>query len=143
METLEGAALRLKFPAGTMVSEICVWLDKLPDAPVMVTENVPTAALAAAVNATELDAGSDGGLNAALTPLGKPDAEKLTAPLNPFCGVTVMTLPPPAPCVTDKLPGEAASVKPGDGADAGQLLMRFVAFRVPMPVAKSQPTFVP
>src|SRR5215470_276491 len=107
----------------------------------MVTENVPVAASAAAVNVTVLNAGSDGGLNEALTPLGRPEAEKLTAPLNPFCGVTVTMLPLLAPCVTDKLFGEVASVKLGGGADAGQLLTRFAALMVPMPVAKSQPTF--
>src|SRR5215470_8383753 len=105
----------------------------------MVTENVPVAASAAAVNVTVLNAGSDGGLNAALTPLGRPEAEKLTAPLNPFCGVMVITLPPLVPCVTGKLFGEAASAKLGEGAAAGQLLTRFVALMVPMPVAKSQP----
>jgi len=144
METLDGAALKLKLPAGTIVSEMLVWLDKVPDAPMIVTENVPTAAFAAAVNMTVLDAGSDGGLNEAVTPLGKPEAEKLTAPLNPFCGVTVMTLPPlVALCVTDKLFGEAASVKLGEGADAGQLCTRGAALMVPMPGAKSQPRFVP
>ena len=146
MDKLEGAALRLKFAvaAGTIMSEMFVWLDKLPDAPVIVTEKVPTAALASAVNVTVLDDGSDGGLNTAVRPVGKPDAEKLTAPLNPFCGVTVMTLPPlVAPCVTDKLFGEAASVKLGGGADAGQLLTRFAALMVPMPVAKSQPMLAP
>ena len=56
METLEGAAVRLKLPAGATVRETFVWLDKLPDAPVMVTEKVPTAALAAAVNVTVLEA---------------------------------------------------------------------------------------
>src|SRR5262249_9141717 len=66
METFEGAALKPKFPAGTMVSEMFVLLDRMPDAPVIVTENVPTTAFAAAVNVTVLDAGSDGGLNEAL-----------------------------------------------------------------------------
>src|SRR5215470_3360220 len=65
MDTLEGAALRLKLPAGRTVSEIFVWLDKLPDAAVTVTENVPVAALAAAVNVTVLEAGSERGLNEA------------------------------------------------------------------------------
>jgi len=37
------------------------------------------------------------GLNAAVTPLGKPDADKLTLALKPFCGVTLMVLVPDAP----------------------------------------------
>src|SRR5262249_7841191 len=52
METLEGEALNMKFPAGMTVSEMFVCLDKVPDAPVIVTENVPTAAFAAALNVT-------------------------------------------------------------------------------------------
>jgi len=97
IDTLDGEAVRLKLPAGTMVSEMFVWLDKLPDAPAIVTEKVPVAALLAAANVTVLDDGSDGGLNDALTPLGRPEAEKLTVPPKPFCGVTAMRLPPLVP----------------------------------------------
>ena len=34
------------------------------------------------------------GLKAAFTPLGKPDAERVTLPLKPFDGVMVMVLVP-------------------------------------------------
>jgi len=51
------------------------------------------------------------GLNDAVTPLGRPDADKLTLPLKPFCGVTVMVLAPLAPCVMLKLLGDAERVK--------------------------------
>jgi hypothetical protein len=37
------------------------------------------------------------GLNDALTPAGRPDTDKLTFPLKPFCGVTVTLLVPLAP----------------------------------------------
>jgi hypothetical protein len=47
------------------------------------------------------------GLNDAVTPLGRPDADKLTLPLKPFCGVTVITLVLLVPCVIIKLLGEA------------------------------------
>jgi hypothetical protein len=47
------------------------------------------------------------GLNDAVTPLGRPDADKLTLPLKPFCGVTVITLVLLVPCVIVKLLGEA------------------------------------
>jgi hypothetical protein len=45
------------------------------------------------------------------------------------------------PWVRLKLPGDAESVKPG--AVLGQLLTRFAALMLPIPVAKSHPTFVP
>jgi len=54
-------------------------------------------------------------LKDALTPLGRPEADRLTVPLNPFCGVTVIVLVPLAPCVMVKLLGEADSVKFGVG----------------------------
>src|SRR6266478_1477138 len=55
------------------------------------------------------------GLNDAVTPLGRPDADKLTLPLKPFCGVTVMVLAPLAPCVMLRLLGDAERVKLGGG----------------------------
>ena len=39
------------------------------------------------------------GLNAAVTPLGKPDAERVTLPLKPFDGVMLIVLVPWLPCV--------------------------------------------
>lgn len=32
------------------------------------------------------------GLNEAVTPLGNPEADKLTVPVKPFCGLTVIVL---------------------------------------------------
>ena len=37
------------------------------------------------------------GLNDAVTPLGRPDADKLTLPLKPPCGVTLIVLVPLVP----------------------------------------------
>lgn len=88
-----------------------------------------------------VNAGSELGLNEAVTPLGRADAVKLTLLLKPFCGVMVMVLCPLVPCVVVKLVGDAESVK--FGVDEGQLFTRFVALTVPMPVAKSQPVVVP
>jgi len=50
------------------------------------------------------------GLNDAVTPPGRPDADKLTLPLKPFCGMTVMVLVLLVPCVIVKLLGDAESV---------------------------------
>jgi hypothetical protein len=59
-------------------------LVKLPEVPVMVTGIVPMVAelLAVSVNVLAVLAGF--GLNDAVTPLGKPDADKVTLPLKPF-----------------------------------------------------------
>ncbi len=88
-----------------------VVLVKPPDIPVMVTEAVPVAAVLLAVSVNVLVLAVLLGLNDAVTPLGRPDADKLTLPLKPFCGVTVMVLTPLAPCVMLRLLGDAERVK--------------------------------
>jgi len=60
----------------------------------MVTVDVPVAAVALAVSVKELVVVAEAGLKAAVTPLGKPDADKLTLPVKPFWGATVMVLEP-------------------------------------------------
>ncbi len=47
------------------------------------------------------------GLNDGVTPLGKPEADKLTLPVKPFCGVTVLVLVPLVPWVIVTLDGDA------------------------------------
>ncbi len=89
------------------MSEIEVVLVKLPEFPVMVTGEVPVVAVLLAVNVKVLDPVVLAGLKEAVTPLGKLDADKLTLPLKPFCGVTVTVLVPLAPCVTVRLLGKA------------------------------------
>jgi hypothetical protein len=49
----------------------------------------------------------------AVTPLGRPEAESVTDPVNPPDGVTVTVLFPLAPWVTLRLAGEAESEKFG------------------------------
>ena len=84
---------------------------KLPDVPVTVTVTVPVAAMLLAVSVNVLVLAVLPGLNDAVTPLGRPDADKLTLPLKPFCGVTVMVLAPLAPWVMLRPLGDAESVK--------------------------------
>jgi len=64
-----------------VIEVVCV---KVPDVPVMVAVSVPTVAalLAASVNVLVVVAGL--GLNDAVTPLGRPKADKLTLPPKPF-----------------------------------------------------------
>jgi hypothetical protein len=92
------------------VREIVVLFVKLPDVPVTVTVTVPVVAVLLAVRVSVLVPAVLLGLNNAVTPLGRPDADKLTLLLKPFCGVTVMVLVPVVPCAIVKLFGDAERV---------------------------------
>jgi len=97
------------------VREIVAVFVKLPDEPVTVTVTVPVVAVLLAVSVNVLVLPVLLGLNDAVTPLGRPDADKLTLPLKPFSGVTVMVLVPVVPCAIVKLLGEEERVKFGGG----------------------------
>lgn len=103
-----GEAERAKFGGGVTVRETVVICDKLPDVPVMVTVTVPRAAVLRAVSVLVVVVPL--GLNVAVTPLGRPEAEKLMLLLKPFSGLTVMTLVPFVPWATLRLLGEAERV---------------------------------
>ena len=90
--------------------ETVVLFVKLPDTPVTVTVTVPVAAVLLAVSVKVLLLAVLLGLNEAVTPLGRPVADKLTLLLKPFNGVTVMVLAPAAPCTIVTLLGEEESV---------------------------------
>ena len=92
------------------MSEIAVVFVKLPDVPLTVTVTAPVVAALPAVSVNVLVLVVLLGLNDAVTPLGRPDADKLTLPLKPFCGATVMVLAPLAPCAIVKLFGDAERV---------------------------------
>jgi hypothetical protein len=85
--------------------------DKLPAVPVTEIVAVPVAAVLLAVSVNVLVLELLVGLKDADTPLGRPDAEKLTLPLNPLSGETVMVLVPLAPWMKLRLLGEAERVK--------------------------------
>jgi hypothetical protein len=104
-----GEAEKAKFGKGVTVSESVVVCDNAPDLPVIVTVKVPRVAVLLAVKVSVLVLVGLMGLIAVVTPLGKPEAERLTLALNPFSGVTVMVLVPFAPCAMLRLPGEAES----------------------------------
>ena len=95
------------------VKLIVVLLVRLPDVPVMVMLPVPTVAvlLAASVRALELIAVL--GLKEAVTPLGRPEADRDTLLLNPFAAVMVIVLLPLEPRVTVTLLGETDKEKSG------------------------------
>ena len=84
---------------------------------VMVMADVPVAAVAAttSVSVDEPDPGAaiEAGLKVAVTPLGRPDADKATAELKPPETDVLMEEVPLLPCTTETDVGEAASVKAG------------------------------
>ena len=80
---------------------------------------VPVAAVLLAVNVSVLVSMLvvvEVGLNVAVTPLGKPDADRLTLLAKLFCGVTVMVLVPLFPCMNVRLLGDADRPKLGTEA---------------------------
>ena len=90
-----------------------------PDVPVIVTVALPVVAVPEAVS-VRVDvavpfAGGVTGLveNAAVTPLGKPEALSVVAALKPFRLVTVMVLVPFEPCVMVSEEGDALTEKSG------------------------------
>jgi hypothetical protein len=95
------------------VSEIVALAVSEPEVPVIVTVDVPTVAELLAVNVTTLLPVVGLAPNAAVTPLGKPLAARVTFPVNPPAGVTVTVSVPLAPCLTDKLLAEEESEKLG------------------------------
>jgi len=84
MVRLLGDADRVKLPCGFTVTAIVVLATRLPDVPVTVTFAVPGGAVPLLASVTVLLPVVLAGLNEAVTPLGKPDAERLTDPVKPF-----------------------------------------------------------
>jgi hypothetical protein len=121
MDRLLGFAERVKFGGGTkalIVRMSVVGIERLPDVPVIVMPVLPTVAVELAVSFSVLVAVAGFGVNEAVTPLGRPDAEKLTLPLKPFWGAIVSVLVPLLPCTMAKLLGDTESEKFAGGATA-------------------------
>ena len=81
--------------------------------PVIVTELVPVVAVELAVKVTTLVPVVGFVPKLAVTPDGRADVDRVTLPVKPPLGVTVIVELPLVPCVTDKLLGEADSEKFG------------------------------
>lgn len=92
MLKLVGDAEREKVGAAVTVREMVVEAVKPDEAPVTVTVTVPVVAVPLAVRVRVLVLLVLAGLKDAVTPLGSPEADKLTAPLKPLSGLTVMLL---------------------------------------------------
>jgi hypothetical protein len=109
---------------------------RLPEVPVIVTVAEPVVAVLLAVSVSTLVPVVGFVPNAAVTPLGRPDAARVTLPVNPPTSVTVIVLVPLPPCVIVRLPGESDNVKVGVD-DPARRLMRPVVFGLPHPVHRS------
>jgi hypothetical protein len=88
-----------------------------PPFALIVTFVVPVVAVLLAVNVrVELPlpgAPIEDGLKLAVTPAGRPEADSEIAELKPPLTVVEIVLLPEPPCATDKLVGEALTVKSG------------------------------
>ena len=86
----------------------------------------PVAAVLLAASVSVLVPEVLAGLRLAVTPLGMPEAVKLTLPVKPFCGVTVMMLDPLELCVKLMLAGVADSKKSGAAFTVRLMVVEFV-----------------
>ena len=111
---------------------------RLPEVPVMVTVELPVVAVELAVRVRTLVPVVGFVPKAAVTPLGRPEAARVTLPVNPPTSVTVMVLVPLPPCEIDKLLGESDRVKLGVEEPANKLMIP-VVFGLPQPVHRSNP----
>lgn len=125
------------------MSERVVVLVRVPDVPAMFTVKDPVVAVPVADRVKTLLAVAGFVPNVALTPLGNPDAVRVTLPLKPLRALIEMVVDPEVPCRIVTFDGEAERRKLGCVVDEGQLFTKLAALIVPMPVAKSQPVVVP
>lgn len=100
-------------PAPT-VSAIVAVLDNVPEVAVTVTLLVPKVAVLDALKVNvALSPVVDGGVNVAVTPVGRPLTENDTLPVNPPVRVTAIDAVAVAPRSTEALPGVAEMEKLG------------------------------
>ena len=95
------------------VSATVVEAVMVPEVPVIVMGNVPPSSVPSPVRVTTLLDVVVAGVNDAVTPAGRPEAAKLTIPVNPYNGVTVTVELPDAVGAMVKALGEDDSVKLG------------------------------
>lgn len=120
--------------------EIVVVLVSAPDIPVTVMVTVPVVAVLLALSVNVLVPVVLAGLNAAVTPVGKPEADKATVPLKPLSGFTVMALEPLPPCAIVSELGDAESVKFGGGLTVRESVVELVRLpAVPVTVTVAGP----
>ena len=109
---------------------------RLPDTPEMVMVEVPAAAPAPTVRVNVLVELVGFGLKPAVTPVGRPVALRVTLPLKPPAGTTVMVLVPVLPAAMVSELGLAVRVKLGPTGPVSAL-MRAAPFGLPQPSHRS------
>lgn len=92
--TFRAAGFAESVKPGTVTVRLIVAVSgaRVPEVPVMVTVAGPGVAELLAVTVRVLVVVAGFVLNAAVTPVGKPEAAKVTLPVNPFVGFTVIVL---------------------------------------------------
>jgi hypothetical protein len=88
----DGASVKPGF--AVIVSAMVVVAVRLPEVPVIVTVDAPVVAVALAVRVSTLVDVVGLVANAAVTPVGRPDAARVTEPVNGLTSVTVMVSVP-------------------------------------------------
>jgi hypothetical protein len=101
----------VKLGAAVIVSAMVVVAVSDPEAPVIVTVDVPTVAVELAVNVTTLDPVVGFVPKEAVTPVGSPDAARVILPANGLTSATEIVSVPLAPSTTDNVDAEGFSVK--------------------------------
>jgi hypothetical protein len=115
-----------------------------PEVPVTVTVNAPVVAVLLAVRVSMLLLVVGLVPNEAVTPLGKPDAARVTLPVNPPVSVTLIVLVPLLPCVIDNDEDDAASVNPAaPGMVTAMVVVWLIDPSVPVMVTFVVPAAVP
>lgn len=131
--------MKLPLLVPVTVSETVVLCVMLPLVPVTVMVYVPAAALEPTViDIVDVPAPAiEAGLNTIVTPVGRPDADKVTPELKPPDAVTVIVDDPLLPSATDTELGEAEMEKFGVVLVEVSALMSPAPFGLPHPVTKS------
>jgi len=109
----EGVSVKLCGVEATTVKVIVVEAVRVPDVPPMVTRYAPAVAELLAANVTTLAAVAGFVPNVAVTPLGRPVAASVTAPVKPPTSATVIVPVELEPCVTESVAADGVNVKPG------------------------------
>jgi hypothetical protein len=98
----------------TVSEKVAVWLVD-PEVPVIVIVEVPVGVddVVASVNVELLPADTEAGLNVAVVPAGRPEADSVTVPVNPPMAVVDTVVVVEAPTVTEPEDGESEMEKSG------------------------------
>ena len=121
-----------------MVRVIVVVFERDPEVPVTVTVYAPETAVLPTTKESVLEVLVLAGLKVAVTPLGTPEATRLTVPLKPFTAATEIVELPVFPRATVRAVGELESMN-----EAGVVWLRSLISDCPagdpQPVARSYP----